>query len=47
MRIDPKGVISGYPALVVRKALRNLRDWDRWGTENLERAAALDGGRSP
>jgi predicted nucleotidyltransferase len=44
MRIDPKGMIGGYPALVVRKALRHLRDWDRWGTENLETAAALTPG---
>src|SRR5580658_7916227 len=41
MRIDLKGMIGGYPALVVRKALRNLRDWDWWETENLETAAAL------
>jgi hypothetical protein len=35
MRIDPKGTIGGCPALVVRKALRNLRDGDWWGIESL------------
>jgi predicted nucleotidyltransferase len=41
MRIDPKAMIGGCPALVVRKALRNLRDWPQWGIGDLEAAAAL------
>jgi hypothetical protein len=41
MRIDPKGMIGGCPALTVRKALRYLRDWDRWGPVNLETAAGM------
>jgi len=44
MRIDPKGTIGGYPALVVRKALLYLRDLDWWETGNLERVAALPPG---
>jgi len=47
MRIDPKEMIRGYPALVVRKAMRYLRDWDRWGIENLETAAAFAPGTGP
>jgi hypothetical protein len=41
MRIDPKGEIAGYPALVVRNALRNLRTADAWGLLALEKAAKL------
>jgi predicted nucleotidyltransferase len=41
MRIDPKSKIAGHPSLAVRKALRNLRDWERWEIENLETVAAL------
>ena len=44
MRIDPKGLIGGCPALVVRKALRHLRVWDQWGVAELEAAAALPPG---
>jgi predicted nucleotidyltransferase len=44
MRIDPKSMIAGHPALAVRKALRNLRDWECWDTGNLETAAALTPG---
>jgi predicted nucleotidyltransferase len=44
MRIDPKSTIAGHPALVVRKALCNLRDWERWELGNLETAAALPPG---
>jgi hypothetical protein len=29
MRIDPKSMIGGFPALVVRKTLRYLRIWDQ------------------
>jgi predicted nucleotidyltransferase len=41
MRIDPKGTIGDYPALVVRKTLRSLRDWPQWAVANLEAAATL------
>jgi predicted nucleotidyltransferase len=41
MRIDPKGMIAGCPALAVRKALRYLRDWHQWEAGDLEAAAAL------
>lgn len=44
MRIDPKSKIGGSPTLVVRKALRSLRDWEQWGIEDLETAAALPPG---
>jgi predicted nucleotidyltransferase len=41
MRIDPKSMIGGLPALVVRKTLRYLRIWDQWKVTDLEKAAAL------
>ena len=41
MRIDPKSMIGGFSALVVRKTLRNLRIWDQWKVTDLEKAAAL------
>ena len=44
MRIDPKGMIGGYPALHVRKTLRHLRGRLPWTVVELESAAALDGG---
>ena len=44
MRIDPKGEIAGYPALLVRNALRNLRTADGWGLMALEKAAKLPPG---
>jgi predicted nucleotidyltransferase len=44
MRIDPKGEIAGYPALLVRNALRNLRTADRWSVLALEAAAKLPPG---
>jgi len=44
MRIDPNGMMGGCPALVVRKALRNLRDWPQWEVANLEAATALPRG---
>ena len=44
MRIDPKDKIGGLPALIVRKALRHLRDWPHWKLANLEAAAALSPG---
>jgi predicted nucleotidyltransferase len=44
MRIDPKDTIGGHPALIVRKTLRHLRDWNQWKLANLEAAAALPPG---
>jgi predicted nucleotidyltransferase len=44
MRIDPKGLIGGYPALLVRKTLRHLRERFEWTVGELESAAALDAG---
>jgi predicted nucleotidyltransferase len=44
MRIDPKGTIRGYPALLVRQTLRRLRGDIVWGEEALERAAKLPPG---
>lgn len=41
MHIDPKGIIGGCPALLVRKTLRHLRAFDRWGVTDLESTAAL------
>ena len=44
MRIDPKDEICGYPALLVRKALRSLRTAGAWGLAALEAAAKLSPG---
>jgi predicted nucleotidyltransferase len=41
MRIDPKSMIGGFPALGARKTLRYLRAWDQWNVTDLEKAAAL------
>jgi predicted transcriptional regulator len=44
MRIDPKGTIGQYPALLVRTALRHLRSLPQWGLAELETAAGLTPG---
>jgi hypothetical protein len=36
MRIDPKGTIVGYPALLVRRALRQLDLHVEWDLDRLE-----------
>jgi hypothetical protein len=41
MHIDPKSLIGGCPALVVRKALRQLRICDQWMVTDLETIAGL------
>jgi predicted nucleotidyltransferase len=41
MRIDAKGTIGQYPALLVRTTLRHLRSRLRWGLAELEAAARL------
>jgi hypothetical protein len=42
MRIDPKGTIGQYPALLVRTTLRHLRSHVWWGLAELEAAAGLN-----
>jgi hypothetical protein len=44
MRIDPKGQIAGRSTLVVRTALRNLRNHLSWRLDDLEAAASLNPG---
>jgi len=44
MRIDPKGTIGKYPALLVRTTLRDLRSRLWWGQAELEAAAGLKPG---
>jgi hypothetical protein len=44
MRIDPKGTIGQYPALLVRTTLRHLRSHVWWGLAELEAAAGLTPG---
>jgi len=44
MRIEPKGTIGQYPTLLVRTALRHLRDRLQWGLTELESAAGLTPG---
>lgn len=44
MRIDPKGTIAGYPALLVRRALRQLDLYVEWDLGRLE--AAVGEGRA-
>jgi predicted nucleotidyltransferase len=41
VRIDPKGTIGQYPALLVRTTLRHLRSRLSWGLAELEAAAGL------
>jgi len=44
MRIDPKGTVAGWPALLVRRTLRQLRTRLRWGLGELESVASVDAG---
>jgi predicted nucleotidyltransferase len=44
MQIDPKGTIAGWPALLVRRTLRQLRTRVAWGPGELESAASVEGG---
>ena len=44
MRIDPRGTIAGYPALLVRHALRHLSVQLHWNLAGLESAASLPAG---
>ena len=44
MRVDPKGSIGGYSVLLVRQALRKLRQVDQWNSVELEGAGGLPAG---
>ena len=44
MRIDSTSEVAGYPALLVRRALRSLRAADGWGLLALQAAAQLPPG---
>lgn len=44
MRIDAKGTIGRYPALLVRTSLRHLRSRQWWGMDDLDAAAGLTAG---
>src|SRR5437016_7406985 len=44
MRIDPKGMVAGWPALLVRRTLRQLRTRLQWGLGELESAASAEAG---
>jgi predicted nucleotidyltransferase len=41
VHIDPKGTIGGFPALLVRRALRQLRGPTPWDVADLEAATGL------
>ena len=42
MQIDPKGTVAGWPALLVRRTLRELRTRLQWGPGELESAAPVE-----
>jgi predicted nucleotidyltransferase len=44
MRIDPKGMVAGWPSLLVRRVLRQLRERLPWGLNDLESAASVEAG---
>jgi predicted nucleotidyltransferase len=44
MQIDPKGMVAGWPALLVRRTLRELRTCLPWGLGELESAASVESG---
>jgi predicted nucleotidyltransferase len=44
VRIDPKGTVAGWPALVIRRTLRHLRTHLQWGLGELESTASLEAG---
>ena len=46
MRIDPKGAIAGYPAVLVRDTLRRLRVHLDWNIARLESVAGFSGPKS-
>ena len=44
MRIDPKETVAGYPVLLIRQALRKLREIDTWDSGMLEAVSGLPAG---
>ncbi len=44
MRIDPKGTVAGWPALLVRRTLRQLRARLQWGLSEMESTAPVEAG---
>jgi predicted nucleotidyltransferase len=44
MQIDPEGTVAGWPALLVRRVLRQLRTRFQWGPGELESAALVKAG---
>ena len=42
MQIDPKGAIAGWPALFVRRTLRQLSTRPTWGRSELDSVTSLD-----
>ncbi|MGA2597448.1 MAG: nucleotidyltransferase domain-containing protein [Bryobacteraceae bacterium] len=44
MQIDPKGTVAGWPALLVRRTLRQLRTRLQWGLGELDSAASVEAG---
>jgi predicted nucleotidyltransferase len=44
MRIDPKGTVAGWPALLVRRTLRQLRIHSQWGLVELESTGSVEAG---
>src|SRR5436189_526776 len=46
MRIDPKGRVAGWPALLVRRTLRQLRTRFQWGLGELESTASVEAGEA-
>src|SRR2546426_5891106 len=47
MRIDPKGTVADWPALLVRRTLRRLRMRLHWTLGELESAASVAAGEGP
>src|SRR5260370_18186844 len=47
MRIDPKGTVAGWPALLVRRTLRRLRTRLHWTLGELESAASVTAVEGP
>src|SRR5262245_21216879 len=47
MQVDSNATVAGYPVLVVRQALRKLRQTDTWSAGMLEAAAGLPTGAGP
>jgi len=46
MRIDPQGTVAGWPALLIRRTLRQLRKRLQWGLGELESTASVEAGEA-